>query len=376
MIQKFQAGKYIQQYQYRSFSPNRVNHSFDWEDKTIDLLLAEAMRALGELDAYSQLIPNIDFFIKMHVLKEATISNRIEGTKTDIDEAILPESEILPERRDDWQEVQNYIKAMNYAIGRLGELPLSMRLLKETHKVLLSGVRGKNKSPGEVRMSQNWVGGSSPSDALYVPPHHDELSDLLNDLESFWHNKRLHIPVLIKVAVTHYQFETLHPFLDGNGRLGRLLIVLQLVEAGILSKPSLYISDFFNENRTAYYEAFNVVRDLNDIEHWIKFFLNAVISTAMKGKETFRKIMVLRESYESRVIKLGRRVGLARKLIEFMYNSPVMSVNNAAKVLGVTYGTANRCVKELSRLRVLTEITDFSRNRLYVLDEYVGLFRT
>lgn len=373
-FESFKAGQWRQRYQYKSFEPALVNVEWCWEDPTINALLERATQALGELNAFSLIVPDIDLFIEMHVVKEAQTSSRIEGTQTGIDEALMPEEQIRPEKRDDWREVRNYIEAVNTAITELKTLPLSNRLLKQTHAVLMQGVRGENKQPGEFRNSQNWIGGSSVTDATFIPPHQDGVAELMGDLEKFWHNEEIVVPHLVRVAVSHYQFETIHPFLDGNGRIGRLLIPLYLVSNGLLAKPSLYLSDFFERNRASYYDALMRVRMSNDLIHWVRFFLNGVAQTATKGRDAFRQILTLRTEVEQAVLDLGKRAPLARQTLNLLYRKPIVAATDLELALDITTPTANSMIKALIDRGILVEVTGQQRSRVYVFQRYLNLF--
>ncbi|MCJ7554172.1 MAG: Fic family protein [Ignavibacteriaceae bacterium] len=375
-IEAFKSGRYLQQYQYKSFSPTRINDSWIWEDGKINTLLAEANRKLGALDAFSLHVPDTDIYIEMHIAKEAIKSSRIEGTHTEIEEALKKGSEIAPERKNDWQEVHNYIEAMNTSISKLKTLPLSTRLLKEAHKILMSGVRGEQRNPGEFRTSQNWIGGATLKDATYIPPVHTEVNELMSDLENFLHNDQKDVPVLIRAAISHYQFETIHPFLDGNGRIGRLLITLYLVSSGLLTKPSLYLSDYIEKHRQLYYDNLNHVRLKNDMLQWIKFFLVGIIETSDKGIDTFKTILKLKEQIEDKkLIKLGKKLPTAKSLLKYLFRKPVVTAQDVQDELKVSLPTVNSLLSDFERLGILDEKTGWKRNREFEFTEYLNLFR-
>lgn len=374
-MKNFISGQSVKQGSYRSFQPEKIHRAWKVEDMELLNLLSQADRQLGRLDMYSEYIPNIDLFISMHVLKEATKSSKIEGTKTNIEEALLDKEDISEERRDDWGEVQNYIQALNEAIDKLGELPFSSRLIKQTHKILLSGVRGKHKLPGEYRTSQNWIGGASIPDATFIPPIHSTIDEYMSDLEHFVHNEDFYFPDLLKIALIHYQFETIHPFLDGNGRVGRLMITLYLIEKGILKKPILYLSDFFERNRTLYYDNLMRVREKNDITQWFKFFLVGVIETAKSSISTFDQILKLQKDVEDRIQVLGSRSYNASLIIQNLYQNPIVYAQKAKNSTQLSAPTVYKLLEDLEGLGILKEITGSKRGKVYVFEEYINLFR-
>ena len=373
-IKDFKSGTLRQEYQYKSFIPEMINHTFTWDDPQINTMLEDATRALGELNAFTMIVPNVDIFIQMHITKEANTSSKIEGTKTEMDEVLISKEQIDPEKRDDWQEVRNYIDAMNSAIKELETLPISNRLIKNIHAILLNSVRGEAKQPGEFRKSQNWIGGASLTTAYFIPPHHNEVNELMSDLEKFLHNEEIFVPHLIKIAIAHYQFETIHPFLDGNGRIGRLLITLYLVSNELLKKPSLYLSDFIERNKSVYYESLTRVRTDNDLIHWIKFFLEAVIVTANSGVKTFQDILSLKQEMDAIVVGFGKKAHNASKLLDYLYQRPIISISDIIEPLGVSKPTANSLVKEFEEKGILKEITGYERNKLFAFDRYLSIY--
>ena len=374
-MKRFHAGRLAQQAHYKSFQPSLIHRAWELDNMELIQLLGQADRELGRLDMHSEYIPNIDLFVRMHVLKEATQSSRIEGTQTNLDEALRRRTDVATEKRDDWEEVQNYVAAMNKAIDRLDTLPFSARLIREAHATLMHGVRGQHKMPGEFRRSQTWIGGATINDAVFVPPVHTSIDELMSDLEAFVHDKRHYFPELLKIALVHYQFETIHPFLDGNGRIGRLMITLYLVSKGILKKPVLYLSDFFERNRALYYDNLMRVRQKNGLEQWFKFFLVGLIETARSGIATFDNILKLQKKVEGQIQTLGSRATKAHKVLESLYRDPVIDAARVGKVAKLSPASAYRLVADLERLGVLKEITGGKRGRTYTFEAYVKLFR-
>ncbi|MDD2942050.1 MAG: Fic/DOC family N-terminal domain-containing protein [bacterium] len=375
-LSQYSAGSYEKGYQYKYFVPTRINSSWEWSSVELNHLLEKSAVKLGELNACARLVPDINLFIQLHVTKEAVLSSRIEGTQTNIDEALLPEEEINPERRNDWKEVHNYITALNLAIQELRTLPISSRLLKQVHRILLDSVRGQHKMPGEFRTSQNWIGGASLADATFIPPHPDLVPDLMTDLEMFIHNDELQLPELIRIAIAHYQFETIHPFLDGNGRIGRLLITLFLVSVGMLEQPLLYLSVFFERNKHLYYDNLTFVRTKNDMMQWIKYFLVGVEQTATDACDALKKIIELKLQIENLIqTQFGRRSSRGYVLLQHLFKHPFINIEQAAKVCQVNYGPANELIALMCRHNILKETTGQSRNRMFVFKPYLDVFR-
>ena len=374
-MENFKAGNYINQGYYKSFQPNFINKDWLINDLEILSLLSKADRNIGKLDTYSQYV-NVDLYISMHIVKEATQSSKIEGTQTNMEEAFLDKEDVSLENRNDWEEVQNYISAMKSAIKDLESLPISSRLIKKTHKTLLSGVRGEYKLPGEYRKSQNWIGGATINDAVFIPPIHNSVDELMSDLEKFANDEMNYLPDLLKIAIIHYQFETIHPFLDGNGRIGRLLIPVYLVSKEILSSPILYLSDFFEKNRTIYYDNLMRVRTHNNLKQWLKFFLVGVIETSKKGVETFDGILKLQKEIDEKLHSFKGKTDDARKIISILYQNPIIDAQKVEKIIAKSHMSAYKQISILENLEIIKEITGGQRGKIYAFQDYLKLFKS
>ncbi len=373
------AGRYISQPTgYRAFVPAPLppEPAVALADR-LPALLSAADRALGRLDGSVLTLPNADLFVFMYVRKEAVLSSQIEGTQSSLTDLLAAEAQMLD--RDvprDVDEVINYVRAMNHGLERLPGLPVSVRLIREIHAKLLHGVRGGRLQPGALRTSQNWIGpaGSTLATASFVPPPHHMVPAALGELEQFLHCND-DLPPLVKIALAHVQFETIHPFLDGNGRVGRLLITFLLTESGILHKPVLYLSNYFKQHRQAYYDHLQGVRDRGAWEAWLEFFLRGVIEVAGEAAETARRILQLREEHRAAITRtLGRAAGNGHRVLESLFDRPIVSVADVQQLTGTSYAAANTLVSRLEDAGVLQEITGYARNRRYRYESYVALF--
>ena len=374
-MRAFKSGTYISQGSYRSFQPEYINRQWNFDDSELQTLLSKAAYCMGQLDMYSRYIPNIDLFISMHILKEATQSSRIEGTQTNMEEALMEKEDIPVDRRDEWQEVQNYVAAMNRAVQLLTTLPLSSRLLRETHQMLLQGVRGEHKQPGNFRTSQNWIGGSNINDAVFIPPVHTSIGELISDIEKFIHNDTIFVPELLKIAIVHYQFETIHPFLDGNGRVGRLLITLYLVSVNLLKRPILYLSDYFERNRNQYFNSLMQVREKNDISQWMKFFLKGVIDVSEQGIDTLSEVMQLQKDVDEKIQSLKSKTHNAKMVINHLYQHPIIDAPKVVSFTGLSHPSAYKLIDDMERLGILMEITGGKRSKSYVFQSYINAYK-
>ncbi len=372
------AGRYVQQPTgYRAFLPAPLPPNPPLRMDDLQAPLAEASLALGRLDGAVLTLPDPDLFVLMYVRKEAVLSSQIEGTQSSLQDLLEAEARIFsPERPADVREVINYVHAMNYGLERLATLPVSVRLIREIHERLLKGVRGHKLTPGELRRSQNWIGpgGCTLNEATFVPPPPDAVPQALGDLERFLHEKD-DLPVLVKVGLAHAQFETIHPFLDGNGRVGRLLITFLLCERGVLHKPVLYLSHYFKRHRQEYYDRLQAVRDAGDWEGWLGFFLRGMTDVSAQATETARRILALREMRREQITQsFGRAAGNGLKVLEQLFRTPIISVKKVQTITKTEFPAANQLVQRLVQLGVLKEITGQARNRQFRFEEYVQLF--
>jgi Fic family protein len=373
------AGRYVAQATgYRAFIPAPLppKPAIDLTGE-LPALLSAADRALGRLDGSVLTLPNPDLFVFMYVRKEAVLSSQIEGTQSSLQDLLAAEARIFDQNLPrDVDEVINYVHAMNKGLARLSEMPVSVRLIRDIHADLMKGVRGSRLQPGELRTSQNWIGpaGCTLNTATYVPPPHHAVPEALGELEKFLHGED-NLPLLVKIALAHVQFETIHPFLDGNGRVGRLLITFLLTERRVLHKPVLYLSHYFRQHRQAYYEHLQAVRDRGAWEDWLAFFLRGVVSVAAEAAETARRILHLREQHRKAITaKLGRAAGNGHKVLESLFDRPILAVSNVKEITGTTYAAANNLVSRLVELGVLSEMTGYARNRRFRYAPYIELF--
>jgi Fic family protein len=373
------AGTYRRQPQgYRAFIPAPLPPDPPVRiEGRLQALLSRADLALGRLAGSIETLPNSDLFVLMYVRKEAVLSSQIEGTQSSLQDLLAAEARVLdPQQPRDVAEVLNYVAAMNYGLARLATLPVSVRLIREIHARLLEGARGAHLTPGELRTGQNWIGpaGCTLNEATFVPPPHFELPDALGALERFLHAEDA-LPLLLRIGLAHAQFETIHPFLDGNGRVGRLLTTFLLCEKQVLDKPVLYLSHYFKRHRQSYYEHLQAIRDAGAFEEWLEFFLTGVIEVSLEASATARRILAMREQHRDLIAaNLGGAAGNGHRTLEYLFAHPIVSVNEVRELIGTTYPAANDLVRRLVKVGILFEVTGRSRNRRFRYDPYIQLF--
>ncbi len=375
---QYRAGRYVARPTgYRAFIPEPLPPQPPLEMRELQAPLSQADRALGRLDGSVLTLPNPDLFVFMYIRKEAVLSSQIEGTQSSLQDVLAAEAKIF-NRGDpgDVGEILNYIEAMRYGLQRLETLPVSVRLIREIHQHLLQNVRGSRLAPGELRTSQNWIGpaGCTLNEAIFVPPPPDRIPEMLSDLERFLH-RRDDLPILVKIGMAHAQFETIHPFLDGNGRIGRLLITFLLCSSDVLHKPVLYLSHYFKRYQQAYYDRLQAIRDLGAWEDWFLFFLHGIIEVSEQATETARRILKMREDHRNGITEtLGYAAGNGHRVLETLYEKPIVSVKDVEAVIGTSFAAANQLVKRLEEMGLLEEITGRTRNRLFRYAPYIRLF--
>jgi Fic family protein len=376
---RYRAGRYLRQPAgYRAFIPTRLPPDPPLRiEGPIQTALSRADVALGRLDGSVLTLPNPDLFVFMYVRKEAVLSSQIEGTQSSLQDVLAAEARILNrERPTDVREVLNYIDAMHYGLARLRDLPVSTRLIREIHERLMRDVRGSRLTPGELRTTQNWIGpaGCTLNEASFVPPPPDSVPRALSDLDRFLHAED-DLPALIRIGLAHAQFETIHPFLDGNGRIGRLLITFLLCNMGILHQPVLYLSHYFKRHRQAYYDYLQSIRDHGDWEGWLVFFLQGVVEVSGQATETARRILQMREAHRNSITEqLGYAAANGHRVLEALYERPIMSVNDVRDITGTSFAAANQLVKRMETIGLLDEVTGQARNRRFRYAPYINLF--
>ena len=358
---------------YKSFRPAPLPPVIDMDNEIVSLLTS-ATKALATLDTLSSYIPNMNLFVSMYVRKEALLSSQIEGTQATLEDVLDPLIE--KNANQNVADVVNYIKATEFALERMNALPLCNRLIKETHEVLMSGVRGQEKDPGEFRTSQNWIGaaGSSLKNARYIPPNPEDMINAMSDLEKYI-NSDDSLDLLIQAALLHYQFETIHPFLDGNGRVGRLLITLFLMEKKVLNAPALYISYYLKKNRIEYYDRMSEVRNKDNYEQWIKFFLIAIKESADESVDTIKKLSELHNANIKKIDAMGRAAKNARAVFDYLEQNPIIDIGKTAEELNLAFSTVSLAVNRLVDAGILIQTNNANRNRVFAYEEYLSILR-